>query len=281
MQETSALLKKTRMEKNLTLEEISAQTKIQLHILTALEEGHLDEFRSPTYTRGFLRQYAKALGLDQNEVLRLFEQEQKAPPVTNPLKSAPPVAKLDDNEIQNKTNVLWFRTSSKWLTLGGVLVIFALITAIYFFSMKLLSYSQETHKEPAPVVTVLPEENKEVTEAAAEEPPPKEESLSLPQKAETVAPVEKTPEKKETTPAETGRPKMVTVEAFENVEIQAFWSTGKKEEVKLKNNGKHIFYYADKLKLEISNGGGVGITTHAKEVGVPGELGKPATLNFD
>ena len=74
---------------------------------------------------------------------------------------------------------------------------------------------------------------------------------------------------------------MVTVEAFESVEIEANWSTGKKESIKLKSNGKHIFYYADKLKLQINNGGGVGITTHQKEIGVPGELGQPTTLNFE
>ena len=88
-------------------------------------------------------------------------------------------------------------------------------------------------------------------------------------------------DKKQETKAEANRPKMVTLEAFENVDIHAIWSTGKKEQISLKTNGKHIFYYADKLKLEISNGGGVGVSTHEKDLGIPGELGKPKTLNFE
>lgn len=299
MKETSELLKKTRTEKNLSLEEISSQTKIQLHILRSLEEGQLSDFRSAVFVKGFLKQYAQALNLDPVTVVKMFEQEHSGTPTS--VQKSTPVAKLDDNEIRNKTNVLWFRTSSKFLTVGGVLVIFALVTAIYFFSMKLISYSQETRAEvkteaaasdtaaaeEAASETAKPEEK--TVKAPADEQLAKEESLSLPQA--TPAPIAATAEKdkkvEEKAPATSvpaaapTKPKMVTVEAFENVEIKADWSTGKNETIKLKNNGKHIFYYADKLKLQINNGGGVGITTHEKEVGVPGELGQPATLNFE
>jgi cytoskeletal protein RodZ len=283
MNETSELLKKTRTDRNLSLEEISSQTKIQLHILRALEEGDLSEFRSPTYTRGFLRQYSKALGLDPEAVVRMFEQEHLG--TTNNAQKATPVAKLDDNEIQNKTNVLWFRTSSQLLNFGGVFVIFMLVTAIYFFSMKLASYSQETRNDSTPSSMTSDDAAVAAATTEAEEPLAKEESLSLPQKPEPTPAVDDSKKQdKKAAPAaavEPARPKMVTVEAFETVEINAVWSTGKKEDIKLKTNGKHVFYYADKLKLDISNGGGVGITTHEKEMGVPGELGKSKTLNFD
>jgi cytoskeletal protein RodZ len=294
MKETSELLKQTRAEKNLSLEEISSQTKIQLHILRALEDGHVSDFRNTVFIKGFLKQYAKALGLDPVAVVKMFDQEHSG--VASPMIKSNPVAKLDDQEIHNKTNVLWFRTSSKFLTVGGLLIVFALVTAIYFFSMKLISYSQETRS-----VVTSEDSTSEATEVAtnesiknegdakagpADEQLTKEESLSLPEAtpAPTVDKDKKTEEKTPTTPAPTvapSKPKMVTVEAFESVEIEANWSTGKKESIKLKNNGKHIFYYADKLKLQINNGGGVGITTHQKEIGVPGELGQPTTLNFD
>ncbi|MCC6138881.1 MAG: helix-turn-helix domain-containing protein [Bdellovibrionaceae bacterium] len=288
MKETSELLKKTRAEKHLTIEEISSQTKIQLHILRALEEGELGDFRSIVFVKGFLKQYAKALGLDPVAVLKTFEEENSASRGGSVQKSNP-VAKLDDNEIRNKTNVLWFRTSSKFLTVGGILVIFSLVTAIYFFSMKLISYTQETRTETSDATAAA--ETPEAIDAATNNSVPtssteeltKEESLSLPETAPTKA-IDKDPkseEKPAPAAAPTGKPKMVTVEAFENVELVAQWSTGKKESIKLKNNGKHIFYYADKLKLEINNGGGVGITTHEKEIGVPGELGQPKTMNFE
>ncbi len=294
MNETSELLKKTRAEKHLSLEEISSQTKIQLHILRSLEDGELGDFRSVIFVKGFLKQYAQALGLDPVSIVKMFEQEHSGITGAQPKNTAAPVAKLDDNEIRNKTNVLWFRTSSKFLTAGGVLVIFALVTAIYFFSMKLISYSQEARTD---VATSDLTEDKDATAAAVAASSPssstaseelvKEESLSLPQPAApTTTPVtekakDKAVEEKPQAAAPPAKPKMVTIEAFESVEIEASWSTGKKESVKLKNNGKHIFYYADKLKLQINNAGGVGITTHEKEIGVPGELGQPKTMNFD
>lgn len=297
MNETSELLKKTRAEKQLSLEEISSQTKIQLHILRSLEEGELADFRSIIFVKGFLKQYARALGLDPVAVLKTFEQEQSGKSGVQPKNTAAPVAKLDDNEIRNKTNVLWFRTSSKFLTVGGVFVIFALVTAIYFFSMKLVSYTQETRSEVA-TSDLISDDEANAAVAAANSPSSnaapndlnKEESLSLPQPATSAvagsADKGKKPEEKPAgaptgTPAAPAKPKMVTVEAFEVVEIEATWSTGKKEAIKLKNNGKHIFYYADKLKLQINNSGGVGITTHEKEIGVPGELGQAKTMNFE
>lgn len=303
MKETSELLRSTRKEKNLTIEEISSQTKIQLHILRSLESGEVSDFRGIVFVKGFLKQYAKALDLDPEEILKMFEQEHSGN--RNSPKSAP-VAKLDDNEIRNKTNVLWFRTSSKFLTAGGILVVFALVTAIYFFSVKLISYSQETvaespvenddlaaagddaaavSSENTPQNTADTEKTAEAADTPSTPPAPEpkkpevktEESLSLP------APTASETKNSEATASTKTitKPKMVTVDAFENVVINAVWSTGKKETVKLKNNGKHTFYYAEKLKLEIDNGGGVGLTTHTKEIGVPGELGQPMTVDFD
>lgn len=281
MKETGELLKRTRLEKHLSLEEISSQTKIQLHILRSLEDGQTSNFRNIVFVKGFLKQYAVALGLDPQEVLKMFEQEHSG---TDSVQKSSPVAKLDDNEIRNKTNVLWFRTSSKFLTFGGIIVVFSLVTAIYFFSMKLISYSQETVADPANTQeSQLATKNEESTPplpSTTEEPPPKEESLSLPEPSAS-GPLAEKVAADETAPKASTKAKVVTVEAFENVEIEAFWSTGKKESVKLKNNGKHIFYYADKLRLEINNGGGVGITTHEKDIGIPGELGQPKTLSFE
>ena len=60
MKETGELLKNRRLEKKFSLEEISSQTKIQLSILKSLEEGKVELLKNKTYTKGFLRQYARA-----------------------------------------------------------------------------------------------------------------------------------------------------------------------------------------------------------------------------
>ncbi|MBI2027543.1 MAG: helix-turn-helix domain-containing protein [Deltaproteobacteria bacterium] len=57
-------LKKTRQDKNMSLSEISKATRIGMNYLLAIEEENLSVFPARVYLKGFLRQYAKYLGLD-------------------------------------------------------------------------------------------------------------------------------------------------------------------------------------------------------------------------
>jgi cytoskeletal protein RodZ len=292
MKETGELLKNRRLEKKYSLEEISSQTKIQLSILKSLEEGRQENLKNKTYTKGFLRQYARALQLNPEDVIALFEKEAasvaEATPVTavNKLKAEAP--------IQEKTNVLWFRAPAKVITVAGVILIGSLATAIYFFSMKMASYSQETFKEP--VAT------EETTDPAAAAPPPSTDPAATPAAttpAATPAPTAKdaatpaaAPAKTETPAAakpkdETAPPtanklnKEISIVAKENITIEASWVTGQKETVQLKANGKHTFYYPKKITLVISNGGAVEVTANGEKLGATGEAGQPVTLSFD
>lgn len=69
-----ALLKKEREKQNLSLDDISASTKIQKKYLEALEDDRYSKFPSTVYTKGFLRNYARYLGMDENKVLALFRR---------------------------------------------------------------------------------------------------------------------------------------------------------------------------------------------------------------
>lgn len=68
-------LQKERIKKALTLEEVSKVTKIRYSFLSALEKGNYRELPSPTYAYGFVRNYAKFLGLPDKELLALFKRE--------------------------------------------------------------------------------------------------------------------------------------------------------------------------------------------------------------
>ena len=63
METIGARLKKIRLEKGLSLEEVHRKTKIHLNILKAIEEDGLVNF-SPVYTKGFLKIYCNFLGVD-------------------------------------------------------------------------------------------------------------------------------------------------------------------------------------------------------------------------
>lgn len=57
-------LRRERLVREISLEEISGATKISLRLLTALEESDVARLPAPTFTRGFIRAYARHLGLD-------------------------------------------------------------------------------------------------------------------------------------------------------------------------------------------------------------------------
>ena len=75
MGELGQLLRATREEKGLTLEDAEAQTRIRAKFIDALEEARYDELPTPGHVSGFLRNYALYLGLDVGEVRALYDKE--------------------------------------------------------------------------------------------------------------------------------------------------------------------------------------------------------------
>lgn len=70
-----ARLLEERVRKGYTLEEVSKATKIRSSFLTYIEEGEYKKLPSGTYAHGFVRNYAKFLGLPEHELLALFKRE--------------------------------------------------------------------------------------------------------------------------------------------------------------------------------------------------------------
>lgn len=65
-------LKQARKKKGLSLEQLSSRTKIQEHHLIALESEDFANLPAKVFAKGFVRSYAKALGLEEEEALQRF-----------------------------------------------------------------------------------------------------------------------------------------------------------------------------------------------------------------
>jgi cytoskeletal protein RodZ len=65
-------LRQQREIRNITLREISDNTKIGLRYLEALEEDRFEVLPAPIFAKGFLREYAKYVGLDPDEVVNFY-----------------------------------------------------------------------------------------------------------------------------------------------------------------------------------------------------------------
>lgn len=61
-------LREAREAKGLSVEDIAAQTRIPTRHLTSLEEGEWDKLPAATYSIGFAKNYAGAIGLDRAEI---------------------------------------------------------------------------------------------------------------------------------------------------------------------------------------------------------------------
>ncbi|MDQ8733290.1 RodZ domain-containing protein [Paenibacillus sp. LHD-38] len=80
MSDLGELLRKARDQRGLTLDDIQETTKIRKRYLEAIESGDHTVLPGPFYVRAFVKNYSEAVGLDPDEVLRLYQHEVPAAP---------------------------------------------------------------------------------------------------------------------------------------------------------------------------------------------------------
>ncbi|HSH29516.1 MAG TPA: RodZ domain-containing protein [Thiohalobacter sp.] len=66
-------LREARERKGISPAEVAAQLHLHEHIIVALEQGDHDRLPAPIYVRGYVRAYARLLGLDEEELLALYQ----------------------------------------------------------------------------------------------------------------------------------------------------------------------------------------------------------------
>lgn len=71
-------LRRQREVREISLREIADASKISLRYLEAFEQDRFDMLPAPVFARGFLREYAKYVGLDPDEVVNHFISAQQA-----------------------------------------------------------------------------------------------------------------------------------------------------------------------------------------------------------
>jgi cytoskeletal protein RodZ len=73
MEPAGIRLRKIRLEKGISLEEVHKKTKIHLNVLRAIEEDSLINF-NPVYIRGFLKIYCQFLGLNPRDYVTDYRE---------------------------------------------------------------------------------------------------------------------------------------------------------------------------------------------------------------
>lgn len=154
-------LKKLRLEKGIRLEEISAETKVSMNVLSHIEKEDHARLPSPAVVRGFLRLYADCVDADRNMIINLYTDH------------------LENNTIKSSTRGLWGQRLRFWLRL---LFSTGILAGIVFFAIQYVSKPDE--QKPASSAELLQESvdlpetsaDPKNTEVVADAPPGEQES---------------------------------------------------------------------------------------------------------
>ena len=74
--ESDALdLKSEREKKNISLEKIAADTRINLRYLRNIEEGNFSNLPGGVYNRAFIKAYCESINLDPQKILKRYDLE--------------------------------------------------------------------------------------------------------------------------------------------------------------------------------------------------------------
>jgi cytoskeleton protein RodZ len=85
------ILRRAREDLGLDYAQLSEITRLRPPILESLENEEWDRLAAPVFVKGFLRSYARALKLPEQDILRLYaERGPDGPPIPKPLASLTP-----------------------------------------------------------------------------------------------------------------------------------------------------------------------------------------------
>jgi cytoskeletal protein RodZ len=135
-------LRAAREAKGLSLEDVAAQTRIPQRHLESLEQAEWDKLPAPTYTTGFAKSYATAVGLDRTEIgeqLRAEMGGQRMAPTPEVFEPADPA-----------------RTMPKWLVFGAIAAVAVLVLLMSWLNERSLDQGDDAANPPVAAASAPP-----------------------------------------------------------------------------------------------------------------------------
>jgi cytoskeleton protein RodZ len=281
MSELGRLLSEARAEKRASLAEVEAGTRIRQKYIEALENGSFAELPQGPIARGFLRSYAVYLGLDPEEVLRLYAQESGDTEVELPIAEPGKPRYVDYRPLE--VELLDTRPSLGWLRwVVALLVVVVLGFAAWWFfgrgwttGWSSLAFwvpptaTPTATYTPTPwIVTATPSSTPTVTPVV---PTPTSDLLLLPT---PTVPATITP-----TPMSTVTPEIVAQIAMSVTVNQRAWirvvADGEVVQEGILEGGESRFWNAaESMAVRTGNAGGVDLVLNGEDLGPMGDIGQ-------
>jgi len=249
MNHFSEELRKEREAKNITLSDISQQTRISIKFLQAIDQGAFD-ILPQTYVRAFIKAYAEAIGMDADQVLKKYDihstpEHQKETAAVRDETKFNYRAESTENELKKE------KRGRSIIILSG-LAVAALLISIFLFN-----YFDE----------VLPADK--IKETAFQDVVREQEKL---QPTVTIDSVDT---------AKVAVPELPVIDSLvlRLVATDSVWITIIRDSLPPRSgymlNGRYRTYIAKKgFSISLSDGGAVRLLLNGKEIGPLGEKGK-------
>ncbi len=136
------ILKTRREDLKLTLEDMSVKTKVGVKFLAAIENEQFDHLPPLSYTLGFVKLYAEAVGLDAGAVAAQFKRE--AGPAKANHDSGDET--LPDKDILKKTLPVWI--------IFAIIALILMVSAAYYGWWRATPMAKTPGAEPPVVESV-------------------------------------------------------------------------------------------------------------------------------
>jgi cytoskeleton protein RodZ len=299
-------LRRERLRRNLELDQISRELRISHRFLEAIEAEQFDHLPAPIFAKSFVRQYARLLGLNEDELAAEIQR------MTEPVEVVPPTPDEPKPVMQeiHLPKMEWEKVGEKRFRWGGPLSALAGVVAVMLACSAIYSWWQRprrTAPQPTQSVAVQPLAQNPpapVPESPAATEPTANPDLSTPAPTPTPAsPAQATPAAPVTAGEQpAGLPAKPPVPPADSAPVALPPVDSKPFQVELTAdepvwvlagaNGKYLFSgtleanqtrvveASGVLLLRFGNAGGVSVTLNGKKLGTLGPKGQIRTFQF-
>ncbi len=255
MERIGDILKKRRLEIDISLEQAAEETMIASRYLESIERSDFSPFPGNVYAKGFLRRYADYLKLGEIEtqrLLALYEAEQKKEEAAQP--------QIEKKGIDAETTVLRnVRANRKNLYLYSILAVLGFLIAGGILGAIIVPFLE---KEPK--IFIDPNKLLSHEELIRKDRVPEEKQGTITRSV--VKPVIKGV--------------LLEGNAFEEVWVQVQIDSGKNKEILVKAGEKIKWNAKEKICLTMGNAGAVAWKFNSKAIGTLGKTGIAKTMLF-
>jgi len=243
-------LQAIRLEKKISLEQVSQQTRIGLGNLLLLEQEDHEQLPAEVYVKGFLRSYAKAVGADGDEVIRRYGSRLDV------------VQKISKSEFsgKKKDRITWWKLLLSLVLLVCIITV-SLIAVVFFQQTPDVNKSNKALEQKSAVA------KEQAVEPQAE---PQAEPQVEPQSPETDFKSAK----------EVSEKLSLHVTVVEETWLKVIMDEKAPAVYNLKSGDQLELEATTMFNLLIGNAGGLILRLNGKPVSIPGKSGEVVTIEL-